>query len=59
MHELHAHVIGPGVEVLAHACRDRAGIAPRHGRIDQPVAPADVRELRRLFPGMVKKKVKS
>ncbi len=44
----------------SHNLEHKSAKRKRAFRRDQPVAPADVRELKRLFPGMVKtKKVKS
>ena len=42
----------------SHNLEHKSAKRKRAFRRDQPVAPADVRELKRLFPGMVKKKKK-
>jgi ribosomal protein L35 len=42
----------------SHNLEHKSAKRKRAFRRDQPVAPADVRELSRLFPGMVKKKKK-
>jgi len=40
----------------SHNLEHKSAKRKRAFRRDQPVAPADVRELSRLFPGMLKKK---
>ena len=44
---LHAHMVGAGVEVLLHPPRDRRFVTPRDDAVDEPVAPAVGRSLRR------------